>query len=139
MTVSTARLEEVLATTRSVAVVGVSDRSTRPSFRVAAYLVDRTDYDVHLVNPHVDEVLGRPVYPSLAALPVVPDLVDVFRRASELTRVAEEAIAVGARTLWLQLGLADAEVARRGREAGVEVVMDRCLKVEHSRLIGARA
>lgn len=129
-------LADVLRRTRSVAVVGVSDRFNRPSFGVAAYLLDHTGYDVYLVNPHVDEVLGRPVYPSLAALPAVPDLVDTFRRASALGEVADAAIAVGARTLWFQLGLLDDPAARRAREAGLHVVMDRCLKVEHARLIG---
>ncbi len=128
----------VLLATRSVAVVGISDHPTRPSFGVAAYLVDRTDYDVYLVNPHITEVLGRPVYPALDRLPVVPDLVDTFRRSSALGEVADAAIEVGARVLWFQLGLRDEQAADRARRAGLEVVMDRCLRTEHTRLVGAK-
>jgi uncharacterized protein len=131
------RLAAILRDTRSVAVVGVSPDPTRPSHGVARYLLTATDYEVYLVNPHVDEVLGRPVHPSLAALPVRPDLVDVFRRPAELPGVAEEAVAAGARTLWLQLGLHDEAVAARAGAAGLTVVMDRCLKVEHARLRAA--
>src|SRR5450756_2295731 len=82
-------------------------------------------FEVYFVNPRATEILGHPVYPSLAALPVVPDLVDVFRRHDDLPAVLEETLAVGARTLWLQLGSWHEEVARLGAAAGLEVVMDR--------------
>ena len=133
------RLRKVLTDTRSVAVVGASARPARPSYGVVRYLLEDTDYDVYLVNPTISEAHGRPVYPSLAALPVRPDLVDVFRRTSELAGVYDQAAAVGADTLWLQLGLSDADIAARGAAAGMAVVMDRCLLVEHARLLGRGA
>ena len=116
--------------------VGASANPARASYFVATYLLASTDYDVYFVNPRATEILGRPVYPSLAELPVVPDLVDVFRRHDDLPGVLEETLAVGARTLWLQLGSWHEEVARAGEAAGLEVVMDRCLKIEHARFHG---
>ena len=96
------------------------------------YLASASDYELFLVNPTISEIDGTPTYPNLAALPVVPDLVDVFRRREHLPAVLEEAIGVGAKTLWLQSGLWDEQVARDGAAAGLQVVMDRCLKVEHA-------
>jgi hypothetical protein len=126
----------ILRRTRTVAMVGASANPARASYFVATYLLASTDYDVYFVNPRATEILGRPVYPSLAELPVVPDLVDVFRRHDDLPGVLEETLAVGARTLWLQLGSWHEEVARAGEAAGLEVVMDRCLKIEHARFHG---
>lgn len=126
----------ILHRTRTVAIVGASANPARASFFVATYLLASSGYDVYLVNPRASEILGRPVYPSLAALPVVPDLVDVFRRHEDLPTVLEETLAVGARTLWLQLGSWHEEVARTGEAAGLDVVMDRCLKIEHARFHG---
>lgn len=99
------------------------------------YLESASDYECYLVNPTISEIDGTPTYPDLAALPVVPDLVDVFRRHEHLPAVLDEAIAVGAKTLWLQSGLWDRRVARDGAAAGLQVVMDRCLKVEHARML----
>ena len=99
------------------------------------YLKSTGDYKLYLVNPTISEVEGTPVYPSLADLPVVPDLVDVFRRYDELPSVLDDTIKVGAKTLWLQLGLWHEQVARDGEAAGLQVVMDRCLKVDHARLL----
>ena len=129
--------QEILDRTRTVAVVGASDNPSRASYFVATYLLSTTPYEVWFVNPRVTEILGRPVYPSLDALPGVPDLVDVFRRHEHLPAVLDDAINVGAKTLWLQSGLADEQVARDGEAAGLQVVMDRCLKVEHARLLSA--
>jgi predicted CoA-binding protein len=127
----------IVRETRSVAVVGASANESRASYFVSTYLLASTDYDIYFVNPTAKtDILGKPVYPSLGALPVVPDLVDVFRRQSELGEVLTETIKVGARTFWLQLGLTDAVVEQRGREAGLQVVADRCLKIEHARFIG---
>ena len=128
--------QEILDRTRTVAVVGASDNPSRASYFVATYLLSTTPYEVWFVNPRVDEILGRPVYPSLAALPGVPDLVDVFRKPADLPGVLDETIAVGASTFWLQLGLSDDALAERGEAAGLEVVMDRCLKIEHARFHG---
>lgn len=128
--------QAILRRTRSVAIVGASENPARASYFVAAYLLQSSPYDVHFVNPRASRILGRPVYPTLDALPVVPDLVDVFRRPDDLPQVLDEAVAVGARTFWLQLGLWDDDVARRAEQAGLTVVMDRCLKIEHARFAG---
>lgn len=119
-----------------MAVVGVSDKPTRPSHGVAAYLLEHTDFEVWFVNPRLTTLMGRPVHPSLADLPAAPDIVDVFRRPSELPAVTDDAIAAGAGALWTQLGLYDESVAATASSAGLTVVMDRCLMVEHRALIG---
>jgi predicted CoA-binding protein len=129
-------IENILRETRSVAIVGVSGDPLRPSHGVWQYLKSASDYTLYLVNPTIGEIDGTPVYPSLADLPVVPDLVDVFRRREHLLSVLRDTIEVGAKTLWLQQGLWDDEVARDGAAAGLQVVMDRCLKVDHARLLG---
>jgi uncharacterized protein len=126
----------IIRSTRTVAMVGASANPSRASNFVATYLLAESGFEVWFVNPTVSEILGRPVYPSLDELPGPPDLVDVFRRPDELTTVADEAIAAGARTVWLQLGLWDEGVARRGQESGLNVVMNRCLKIEHARFRG---
>ncbi|WP_328304747.1 CoA-binding protein [Actinomycetospora sp. NBC_00405] len=138
--------QAILRRTRSVAMVGASPNPARASNFVATYLLGSTGYDVYFVNPNASEILGRPVYPSLDALPVTPDLVDVFRRPEDLPDVLDATIAAtrpvaslareGASTFWTQFGLYDEELAERGVEAGLTVVMDRCLKVEHARFHG---
>ncbi|MBW0119509.1 CoA-binding protein [Pseudonocardia abyssalis] len=135
---SATRRGGILRETRSVAVVGASPNAARASNFVATYLLASTDYDVYFVNPNAPEILGRPVHRTLADLPVVPDLVDVFRRPADLPGVLDEVLALGegVRTFWLQFGLFDEELARRAEAAGLEVVMDRCLKVEHARFHG---
>jgi len=128
---------EILEAARTVALVGVSANRARPSNFVATYLLSSScDYEVYLVNPRESEILGRPVWPSLAELPVVPDIVDVFRRPADLPAVAREAIDVGAAVLWIQLGLWSVEAAELAVGAGLRVVMDRCLKIEHARFHG---
>ena len=126
----------LLHSTRSIAIVGASNNPARASYFVATYLLSSSPYDVYFVNPRADEILGRPVYPTLESLPVVPDLVDVFRRHDDLPTVLDETIAVGAQALWLQLGSWHDDVARRGEDAGLTVVMDRCVKIEHARFHG---
>ncbi|MCP2265100.1 CoA-binding protein [Promicromonospora thailandica] len=126
----------ILRTTRTVAIVGASTNPARASYFVATYLLSSSPYDVYFVNPRATEILGHPVYPSLADLPVVPDLVDVFRRHEDLPSVLDDTLAVGARTLWLQLGSWHEDVARTAQAAGLDVVMDRCLKIEHARFHG---
>lgn len=127
----------ILDRTRTVAMVGASANPARPSYFVATYLLSSsTDFEVYFVNPRETDILGRPVYPSLEALPVVPDLVDVFRRPEDLPAVAAEAIEVGAKTFWAQLGLRSEEAAQTAHAAGLDVVMDRCLKIEHARFHG---
>ncbi len=125
----------ILQTATSVALVGVSPNPIRSSNFVAAYLL-RTRFRIFMVNPAADEILGQPVFPSLADLPEVPDIVDVFRRHDAIPGVVNEAIAVGAKVVWLQLGLRHDEAARRAMDAGLLVVQDRCLKIEHARFSG---
>lgn len=119
----------------SVALVGVSANPLRSSNFVATYLV-RTGLRLYPVNPNYDEVLGMPCHPSLADLPEPPDIVDCFRKPEDLPGVVEEAIGAGAKVVWFQLGLRNDEAAARAREAGLEVVQDRCLKIEHARFAG---
>jgi predicted CoA-binding protein len=126
---------QIIQSARSVALVGVSANVLRSSNFVAAYLV-RTNLDMYPVNPMYDEILGLKSYPSLADLPVVPDIVDVFRRRDELPNVVDEAIAVGAKVVWFQLGLRHDEAAAKAESAGLQVVQDRCLKIEHARFSG---
>lgn len=126
----------ILRRTRTVAVVGASDKPDRASYFVATYLLSTSPFEVWFVNPRLDSILGRPVYASLAELPGTPDLVDVFRKQSELPQVLTETRDVGASTLWLQLGLWDDALAVEAEEAGLQVVMDRCLKIEHARFHG---
>ncbi|WP_454787647.1 CoA-binding protein [Mycolicibacterium lutetiense] len=133
MTSQAALVQRVLRETRSVAIVGASANPARASHEVWTYLKSATAYTLYLVNPTITEVDGTPVYPSLAALPEVPDLVDVFRRHDEIPHVLADAIAVGAKTLWLQLGLRHDQVARDGAAAGLTVIQDLCLKVEYAR------
>ena len=130
-------LRRLLHTCRRIAVVGVSAEWHRPSYFVAKYLLEH-GYTMIPVNPKYREVLGQPCYPDLAAAaqagPI--DLVDCFRRSEDIPALAEAAIAIGARCLWMQLGVRNEAAAARARAAGLEVVQDRCVKIEHGRLFG---
>ena len=127
---------EILRRTRTVAMLGASPNPSRASNFVATYLLASSDYDVYFVNPNATEILERPVYGSLAELPVAPDLVDVFRRPADLPQVLDETLAASASTLWLQFGLYDEDIAAKAAAAGLTIVMDRCLKIEHARFHG---
>ena len=126
----------ILRRTGSIAIVGASNKPSRASYFVATYLQSSSPYRVYFVTPVVDEILGQPVYRSLADLPETPDLVDVFRKHDDLPGVAREAVEAGARTLWLQLGSWHEEAAAIAEDAGLDVVMDRCVKIEHARFHG---
>ncbi|MGF1617813.1 MAG: CoA-binding protein [Acidimicrobiia bacterium] len=126
---------KIIQTSTSAALVGVSANPIRSSNFVASYLV-RTPLRTYPVNPMYEEVLGMKCYPSLSELPEVPDIVDIFRRHSEIPGVVEQAIEVGAKVVWFQLGLRHDEAARMAEEAGLLVVQDRCLKIEHARFSG---
>jgi predicted CoA-binding protein len=128
-------LRDLLRKTHTVAVVGVSPDPLRPSNEVYRYLSTATGYQLYPVNPRIGELDCQPAYPDLAALPVVPDMVDVFRRHDRLRSVLDQAVAVGAKSIWLQQGLWDEQLALDAEAAGMRVVMDRCLKVEHARLL----
>ena len=129
-------LRRILAETRTIAVVGASQNPARPSHEIYSYLLSTGEYQVYPVNPTITEIEGAQVYPRLADLPVVPDMVDVFRRFGELPSVLAETLALKQRpkTLWLQQGLWHEQVGRDAEAAGMQVVMDRCLMVDHARL-----
>ncbi len=127
----------ILDSSESIAIVGASANPARASNFVATYLLSSsTDFRVYLVNPRESEILGHPVYASLQDLPEVPDIVDVFRRSEDLPGVSQEAVDVGAKTFWAQLGLWSGEAAQVASKAGLNVVMDRCTKIEHARFAG---
>jgi len=130
-----AGLRRVLAQHRSIAVVGLSAHWYRPSYFAAKYMQDH-GYRVIPVNPGYAEALGERAYPSLDAIPEPVDIVDVFRKPAEMPGVAREAVAIGAKVLWMQLGLRNDDAARIATEAGLDVVMDRCVKIEHARILG---
>ncbi|RQP11999.1 MAG: CoA-binding protein [Microbacteriaceae bacterium] len=127
---------DILRRAKSVAIVGASPNPARSSYFVATYLQQSSDYDLYFVNPNATEILGQPVYASLADLPVVPDIVDVFRRGSDIPQVIDDVLAIGAKTIWVQLGIWNEEAAYYGESKGLTVVMDRCIKVEHARFHG---
>lgn len=127
---------QILQQAKSVAIVGASDNPARASYFVGTYLLASSDFTVYFVNPMADKILGHKAYASLADLPVSPDIVDVFRKPSDLPEVLQEAIAAHARTLWLQLGIEDEAIAEQATAAGMNVVMNRCIKIEHARFHG---
>jgi predicted CoA-binding protein len=131
-------IESILREARTVAVVGLSPRLDRPSYEVAAYLQSQ-GYRIIPVNPTADEILGEKCYPDLKSVPEEIDVVDVFRRPEDVKEVVEQAIRVGARAVWMQLGVVNEEAAARARQAGLAVVMDRCMLMEHRRLSGQQA
>ena len=136
-----AEIKTILEEASSVAVIGVSSNPERASHQVAAYLIEQTHFDVYLINPTVSgEILGQPVYKSVADLPVVPDIIDVFRKGEDMPAVFETefpAIADSAsgKTWWMQLGIVNDDVAKLAASAGMKVVMDRCIKVDYMNLV----
>lgn len=119
---------------KSIAVVGVSARPNRPSYEVAEYLID-VGYEVFLVNPRETEILGRRVYDSVSSLPKKVDIVDIFRRASDVPPVVEDAIRAEAGAIWMQLDIVNEAAANEAALAGLAVVMDRCTKIEHKKIV----
>jgi len=126
-------IREILASPRTVAVVGCSPNPDRDSNRIARLLIAR-GHRVIPVNPRAEEILGTRSFPSLRAVSEGVEMVDVFRRSEEVAAIASDAIDIGARILWLQLGVIDADAAARARDAGLTVVMDRCPAIEYRRL-----
>ncbi|MCF8530614.1 MAG: CoA-binding protein [Candidatus Nanopelagicales bacterium] len=127
---------KILQQASSIAIVGASNNSARASYFVGTYLLSSTDYTVWFVNPRESEILGHPAYASVADLPTSPDIVDVFRKPSDLPEVLDDALASSASTLWLQLGIEDPDIAEKGHQAGLNIVMNRCIKIEHARFHG---
>ena len=128
-------LRRILEESKTVAMVGLSGNWYRPSYFAAKYLLDK-GYDVIPVNPNYDEILGQKCYPDLASIPRQVDIVDLFQRTEEVPKFVQPAIDMGAKVLWLQLGIINNEAAVAATEAGLEVVMDRCMKIEYARLFG---
>lgn len=130
-----AGLRRILENSRIIAMVGLSPKEDRPSHGVARFLMAR-GYTVIPVNPGQGEILGQRCYPSLKDIPVKVDMVDVFRRAEDIPPIAADAVAIGAGVLWLQLGIVNQAAAEMAAAAGLDVVMDRCPKIEIPRLFG---
>ncbi len=128
-----ASIPEILRTARTIAVVGLSSKPWRPSYGVAEYM-QRAGYRIIPVNPNEREVLGEKSYPDLESVPERVDIVNVFRRSEFVPEIVEAAIRIGARVVWLQEGVRHDEAAERARQAGLEVVQDRCILKEHRRL-----
>ena len=130
-----AGLRRILMRSRTLAVVGLSAQWYRPSYFAAKYMQDH-GYRIIPVNPRYGEVLGRTCYPDLRSIPEPVDLVDCFRKSTESPPLAEDAIAIGARVLWMQLGIVNESAAQQAAAAGLDVVMNRCVKIEHARILG---
>ncbi len=136
-----AEIKSILEEATSVAVIGVSSNPERASHQVAAYLIEQSHFDVYLINPTVTgEILDQPVYKSVADLPIVPDIIDVFRKGEDMPEVFETefpAIAESAagKTWWMQQGIENSDVAKLAKDAGMKVVMDRCIKVDYQNQI----
>jgi predicted CoA-binding protein len=125
--------EKILEAYRTVAVVGLSPDVERPSFRVASYLQEH-GYRIIPVNPNFSEILGETSYPDLASIGEPVDVIDIFRRAEETPAIVEQAIAKGAKAVWMQEGVVNRTAASRARKAGLMVVMDRCMRKEHLKM-----
>lgn len=125
-------IDRLLRTVKTIAVVGLSSQQTRPGYYVPAYL-QRQGYRIIPVNPNLDEALGEQAFPTLRSIPEQVDLVQLFRRPEKVLPFVEEAIEIGARAVWMQSGIVNQAAADRAREAGLDVVMDACMMVEHRR------
>jgi predicted CoA-binding protein len=128
-------VKALLQDSKNVAIVGISNKEDRASYQVAKWLQENSHFTLYFVNPVIDEVLGQKTFASLADIPEKIDIVDVFRKAEDCPSVLEKAIAVGAKSIWLQLGITNDEVAEKGTAAGLDVVMNRCIKVDYAALI----
>jgi predicted CoA-binding protein len=123
---------DILLKYKNIAMVGLSPEPSRPSYRAAIHMKSQ-GYKIFPVNPNYEEILGLRCYKSLKDIPEPVEIVDIFRKPEDVPPIVEEAIAIGAKVIWMQLGIINEEAAKRAREAGLEVVMDRCVKIEHCR------
>lgn len=130
-----AQLRRILKNSHTIAVVGLSADWYRPSYFAAKYMQEH-GYRIIPVNPKYPEILGEKCYPDLTSIPEKIDIVDVFRKSEDCVPIARDAVAIGAKTLWMQIGVINDEAARIAEAAGLEVVMDRCVKIEYARLFG---
>ena len=129
------QLRRILKENHRVAVVGLSANPMRPSYFAAKYLKDH-GYEIVPVNPNYPEILGEKCYPSLLDIPGQVDVVDLFQKPEQIPAFVDQAIAIGAKVVWMQLGIVNEAAAEKARAAGLEVVMDRCMKIEYARLFG---
>ncbi|KPK27224.1 MAG: CoA-binding protein [Desulfobacterales bacterium SG8_35_2] len=127
-------IRRVLKDSKTIAVVGLSPKPQRPSHQVARYLME-AGYTIIPVNPGQDSILGLPCYPDLRAIPTPVDMVDIFRRPQAVLPIVEDAIAIGARFIWMQEGIVNKEAAAKAEAAGLTVIMDRCTKIDHLNLL----
>ena len=128
-------LRRILKENHVIAVVGLSARWYRPSYFAAKYMLDH-GYRIIPVNPNYTEILGQKCYPSLEDIPEKIDVVDLFQRSEMVPPLVDSAIAIGAKVVWMQLGIEHQEAARKAQQAGMDVVMNKCIKIEHARLFG---
>ena len=126
-------IETILKNSKTIAVVGLSDRQGRPSYLVASYLLEQ-GYGIIPVNPNISEWRGIRAYRSLSEVKEKVDIVDIFRKREHVPGIVDEAIKIGAKVVWMQLGVANQEAAEKARAAGLKVVMNRCINIEHSKL-----
>jgi len=129
-------INEILCSNSSIAVVGFSPKANRPSNMVGRYLMD-VGYTVYPVNPGVAEILGHVSYPDLASIPEKIDIVDIFRRSEDVLPVVEAAIAIKAKVIWMQQGIVNEEAAALAEKAGLIVIMDRCIKIDHANMMSS--
>ena len=125
----------ILEGVRTIAVVGLSPKETRPSYQVAQYLIEQ-GYTIIPVNPGQDSILGLPCYPDLLSVPSQVDIVDIFRKPQDVPGIVDSAIEINAKVIWMQQGIVHEDAATKARAAGLIVVMDRCLKIDHQQLSG---
>ncbi len=134
---TTDEIRQIFQKSKSIAIVGLSDKADRPSHGVAAYLMEN-GYRIIPVNPVIQEVLGQKSYPNLKSIPEKIDVVDIFRKPSEVPSIVEEAIAIGAKTIWMQEGIVHNQSAEKAKKAGLQVVMNKCMLKEHRKMNTAR-
>ena len=132
---SNEEITEILNSSKNVAIVGASDNPERPVYGVSEWLLDHSHFNIFFVNPRIDILFGHKVYPSMADIPEWIDIVDVFRKVTDIPTVLDEAIAIKAKTIWLQLGLQDDISANRAVKNGLNVIQNRCLKIDYNSLI----
>jgi predicted CoA-binding protein len=128
-------IAELLRNTKTVAIVGASDNPERPVYGVSQWLLDNSHFDLFFVNPRLQTLFGHKVYPSIADIPEWVDIVDVFRNVADIPTVLDESIAVKAKSMWLQLGLKDDVSANRAVKNGLQVVQNRCIKIDYNSLL----
>ena len=132
------QVKQLLLESKTVAIVGISNKPERASYQVAQWLQQNSHFTLFFVNPVIDEVLGQKTYPSLAEIQEKIDIVDVFRKAEDCPPVLDKAIAAGAESIWLQLGIRNDQVAESASKAGMKVVMDRCIKIDYANLCSVK-